>query len=65
MLYAAKAYAALIGSVVTALLGTQVIPVEGAWHIGLTIASVILTAVATYEIPNKPRPVVHSTGNHS
>lgn len=65
MFYAAKAYAALVGSIITALFGAQVIPVEGAWHIGLTIASVIMTAVATFEIPNRAPAVIGSTGNRS
>ena len=45
----AKAIAALIGSILTALLG--ILPAaEYKW---LSIASAIATAVATYAIPNK------------
>jgi hypothetical protein len=51
-MYAAKAWAALVGSTITALFATEVIPVSGAWHVGLTIVSVIATSVATFTIPN-------------
>lgn len=53
----AKAWIALVGAIVTALLGLDVIPVEGNWHIGLTIASAILTAIITYAVPNRPATV--------
>jgi hypothetical protein len=54
----AKAWVALVGAIVTALLGLDVIPVVGAWHTGLTIASAILTAVVTYAVPNRGTTVV-------
>jgi hypothetical protein len=54
----AKAWVALVGAIVTALLGLSVIPVTGGWHTGLTIASAILTALATYAIPNRGTSVV-------
>jgi hypothetical protein len=46
----AKAYAALLGSVLTALLGT-IPPQTQAWHI-LTAVSAVCTAVAVWRIPN-------------
>ena len=49
---AAKAWVALAGAIVTALLGLSIIPVAGSWHTGLTVASVILTALVTYAVPN-------------
>lgn len=48
----AKAYAALVGAVLTAVLGT-VPPHTQLWTV-LTVASAILTAVATYAVPNAP-----------
>lgn len=54
----AKAWISLIGALVTALLGLSVIPVEGTWHTGLTIASAILTALVTYAVPNRGATVV-------
>lgn len=50
----AKAWVALVGAIVTALLGLDVIPVVGTAHTVLTIASAILTAVVTYAVPNRP-----------
>lgn len=55
---ATKAWVSLFGAVVTALLGLQVIPVTGAWHVGLTIVSAILTAVSTYAARNAGTTVV-------
>lgn len=53
----AKAWVALVGAIVTALLGLDVIPVVGTAHTVLTIASAILTAVVTYAVPNRPTVV--------
>lgn len=53
----AKAWVALIGAIVTALLGLDVIPVVGIWHTILTIASAIITAIVTYAVPNRPAVV--------
>lgn len=52
----AKAYAALIGSIATALLGTFAADTT----VGkvLTVVSVIATVVATYGVENKPAGVV-------
>ena len=49
----AKAYAALLGSVLTALAGTTGILPDSAkpW---VAVALAILTAVATFQIPNQP-----------
>jgi hypothetical protein len=54
---AAKAVAALIGAIVTALLGLSIIPVVGVWHTALTIIAAICTALVTYAIPNSPAGV--------
>jgi len=54
----AKAWVALLGAIVTALLGLDVIPVIGIWHTILTIASAIITAVITYAVPNRATTVV-------
>jgi hypothetical protein len=55
---AAKAYVALLGAILTALLGLDVIPVVGTWHTILTIAAAIVTAIVTYAVPNRPSTVV-------
>jgi uncharacterized membrane protein len=55
---AAKAWIALVGGIITALLGLDVIPTIGVWHTVLTIAAAICTSVLTYSIPNKQDPVV-------
>jgi hypothetical protein len=46
----AKAYAALLGAVLTAVLGT-VPPHTQLWTV-LTLVSAVLTSVATYVVPN-------------
>jgi len=50
-----KAYCALVGAVVTAILGT-VPPHTTAWTI-LTVVAAVATAVATYVVPNTPKPL--------
>lgn len=52
-MYAAKAIAALIGTILTALFAAQIIPVSGVWYVILTVASIVATAVTTYQVPNK------------
>jgi uncharacterized alpha-E superfamily protein len=49
----AKAYAALVGAVVTVLLGQ--VPASSQYHAVLVTVGAVATAVATYKIPNKPR----------
>lgn len=49
----AKAWVALIGAILTALIASDVIPTVGSWHQWLTVASVVVTAVTTYLTPNK------------
>lgn len=51
---AAKAIAALIGSFITSLLAAGVIPTNSSWHVWLGIVGTIVTAIATYAIPNRP-----------
>ena len=55
----AKAWVALIGAILTALIASDVIPTEGRWHDGLTVASVVVTTVTTYLTPNKDVEVSH------
>lgn len=50
----AKAYAALVGAVVTLVL--SVIPADSNVHVILVTVGVVATAVATYSVPNKPKP---------
>lgn len=50
ILAAAKAYTALIGAVITAILGT-VPPDTTLWQV-LTITVAVCTAIATYAVPN-------------
>lgn len=52
ILASAKAYAALVGAIVTAILGT-VPPHTTTWTV-LTIVAAVATAVATYAVPNTP-----------
>lgn len=49
----AKTYAALIGSILTALSATTGIIPDGA-KVYVAFALVIVTAVATFQIPNQP-----------
>lgn len=60
---AAKAWIALIGAIITGLLGLDVIPVVGIWHNILTIASAIVTAIVTYAVPNRGATVVDRVVN--
>jgi hypothetical protein len=53
-LYTAKAWAALIGTVLTALLATLT-PEDPGYRI-LVAAVAVATALATYVIPNGPNP---------
>lgn len=53
----AKAWIALIGAIITGLLGLDVIPVVGVWHTILTIGAAIVTAIVTYAVPNQPAVV--------
>ena len=53
MATAAKAWVSLLGAIITALLGLDVIPVVGTWHTVLTVAAAICTAVVTYAVPNR------------
>ena len=52
----AKAYAALIGSVCTALLGLGIFGTGQVAQV-LTLVAAVATAVATWRIPNLPAPV--------
>jgi hypothetical protein len=54
----AKAIAAFIGAMITALLGTGVIPVASSWQVWLSVISALATAVVTYAVPNRPSPGV-------
>lgn len=56
ILATAKAWAALIGSVLTALVATLT-PDSPAYQ-WLTYALAVVTALATYAVPNKPSVVV-------
>lgn len=52
-MYMAKAIAAFIMAMVTALLGLSVIPVVGPAHTWLTVIAALATAVVTYAVPNR------------
>jgi hypothetical protein len=56
-MYMAKAVAAFLGTVITALFAAEVIPTVGVWHTVLTVMSIIATAVTTYAVPNR-RPIL-------
>ena len=47
-----KAWAALVGSIVTALVAADgVIPVTGTWHVVFAVITAVVTAVTTYQVP--------------
>jgi hypothetical protein len=48
----AKAYAALLGAVLTALAGTTGVIPDGA-KVYVALALAVVTAVATFQVPNK------------
>lgn len=52
MMTAAKAWIALAGAIITAVLSSDVVPVDGNAHVVVAILSVLLTALATYKVPN-------------
>lgn len=54
ILVSAKAWTALIGAAITAVLGT-VPPDDPIWK-WLTVAAAICTAIATYAVPNATAP---------
>lgn len=54
----AKAIAAFIGSVITALFASGTIPVDGTWQIWLGLIGALCTAVVTYAVPNRGTSVV-------
>lgn len=51
LLTAAKAYAALAGAIITALLSSQ--SPDSTLFTILTVAAAVATAVATYSVPNQ------------
>lgn len=57
---AAKAWAALIGTLITSLLASGVIPTNSTWHVWLGILGTMVTGIATYAIPNRPAATVVS-----
>lgn len=53
-MYMAKAIAAFVSLVVTALVSADgIIPVAGTVHLVLSIVSIIAGAVTTYAVPNR------------
>lgn len=58
-MYMAKAIAAFISLVVTALVAAPgIVPVEGTFHLVITIIAIIAGAVTTYAVPNRGANVV-------
>lgn len=55
ILATAKAWAALVGAIITALVGTLT-PEDPGYRV-LTIVLAVVTAIATYRIPNRPAEV--------
>lgn len=56
----AKAIAAFIGAMITALLGTGTIPVASSWQVWLSVISALATAVVTYAVPNRGTTLVRN-----
>lgn len=52
-MYMAKAVAAFIGSFLTTLFATGIIPVDSTWQIWLGLLGTLSTAVVTYAVPNR------------
>lgn len=50
----AKAYATLVGGIITAILGMPDVPLPDSVRPWLMLAGAICTAVVTFAIPNKP-----------
>lgn len=58
-MYMAKAIAAFISLVVTALVAApDVVPVTGTFHLVITIIAILAGAVTTYAVPNRPTSVL-------
>lgn len=54
---AAKAVAAFVLAVITALFASGTIPIPASWELGLGLVSAVCTAIVTYAIPNRPNNV--------
>ena len=53
-MYMAKAIAAFVMLVVTALVAAPgIVPVTGTFHMVLTIISIVVGAITTYAVPNR------------
>lgn len=61
ILATAKAWAALVGAILTALVGT--LTPDDAGYRALTIALAVVTAVAVYGVPNKDPKGEHQDGS--
>lgn len=55
---AAKAWAALIGSMLTVLFTSDAIAMDGTVHTAIGVVVALLTAFATYTVPNKKKGVL-------
>lgn len=54
---AAKAWVALIGSVIAVFLASPIVPMDSQWHNVLGIVAAILAAGTTYAVPNRPATI--------
>lgn len=59
----AKAYAALVGSIVTAVLG--LVPADSQWHAVLIVVGIIATAIATQRVPNRTTVSLKNQGGQA
>lgn len=56
-MYAAKAVAAFVMLIITALVSAPgIVPVTGTVHLVLSIISIIAGAIVTYAVPNRGTP---------
>jgi VIT1/CCC1 family predicted Fe2+/Mn2+ transporter len=53
----AKAVAAFVLAVITALFASGTIPIPASWQLGLGLVGAVCTAIVTYAVPNKPTNV--------
>jgi hypothetical protein len=51
---AAKAWVALLALILASVMSSDIVPTTGNWHTVLSVLSIIVGAVATYLVPNKP-----------
>jgi hypothetical protein len=58
-MYAAKAIAAFVSLLVTSLVAAPgIVPVEGTFHLVITVIAILAGTITTYVVPNRGTTVV-------